>query len=157
MSRQVLRLVGCARQWFDRLAARFGRAPRLTVVRTEEMPERPSPRHLYVVGERGEDWYAALSCPCRCGAVIDLNLVPPGRPCWKLMVHSDGTPTLTPSVWRQVDCGAHFFVRQGRVVWAPSSAREWRARADRDSTEVVGEQHRLRLQFRFKWLCWERR
>jgi hypothetical protein len=124
MIRQVLRLVGRARQWFQTLAVPFGRPSRLTVLRTDELPERPSVRHLYVVGERGEDWYAALVCPCGCGALIDLNLVPPGRPCWKLTVHSDGTPTLGPSVWRQVDCRAHFFVRQGRIVWALSSERD---------------------------------
>ena len=124
MIRQVLRLVGRARQWIQTLAARFDGPSRLTVVRAGEVPERLSPRHLYVVGERGEDWYAALACPCGCGAVIELNLVPPGRPCWKLIAHSDGTPTLTPSVWRQVDCRAHFFVRQGRIVWTSSSSTD---------------------------------
>ena len=68
---------------------------------TEELPERLSPSHIYIVGERGEDWFAAMSCPCGCGATIDLNLVPPGRPCWTLTIHPDGSPTLSPSVWRR--------------------------------------------------------
>lgn len=114
----VLRLVGRARQWLQTLSARLRRPSRLTVVRTSEMPERPSARHLYVVGEDGEDWYAAMLCPCACGATIDLNLVTPGRPYWTLTEHSDGTPTLAPSVWRQVDCRTHFFVKRGRIVWA---------------------------------------
>jgi hypothetical protein len=103
------------------LATRCDRTPPLLLIRTEGLPERLSPAHLYVVGERGEDWFAAMSCPCGCGAKIDLNLVPPGRPCWALTVHVDGSPTLSPSVWRRDDCGAHFFVRRGRIVWARES------------------------------------
>lgn len=117
MTGRVRRVVTRARLWLSRLAERFGWQQLLTVVRTDEPPKRLSPRHLYVIGERGEDWYATMLCPCGCDAVIDVNLVPPGRPCWKLTVHDDGTPTLTPSVWRQVDCRAHFFLRQGRIVW----------------------------------------
>lgn len=121
MIRVVSQLFGGVRQWLKRLAARFDRPPRLRLVRTEELPERLSPAHLYVIGESGEDWFVAMSCPCGCGATIDLNLVPPGRPCWTLTVHADGSPTLSPSVWRQVDCRAHFFVRRGQVVWARES------------------------------------
>jgi hypothetical protein len=112
------RLSSGIRQWLKTLAARFDRTPRLQLVRTDELPSRLSPSRLYVVGERGEDWFAAMMCPCGCGATIDLNLVPPGRPCWNLSVHADGSPTLSPSVWRRVDCRAHFFVRNGRIVWA---------------------------------------
>lgn len=107
-----------AGQWLRSLAARFIGPRRLTVSRVDGLPDRLSTRILYVVGERGQDWYAALRCPCECGAVIDLNLVPPGRPLWILTEHRDGTPTLQPSVWRQVECRAHFFVRRGLIVWA---------------------------------------
>ncbi len=125
MIRFASRIVSCVHQRLDALAARFDRTPKLRVVRTDELPERLSPAHLYVVGEQGEDWFAAMKCPCGCGAAIDLNLVPPGRPCWRLTIHADGSPSLSPSVWRQVACGAHFFVRRGRIVWARSTdARE---------------------------------
>lgn len=117
MITQVLRLVGRTRQWLQTLAARFGKPSRLTVVRTDELPERPSSRHLYVVGEQGEDWYAALVCPCGCNEWIDLNLVPPGRPCWTLTTHRNGSPTLSPSVWRGTGCGAHFVIKNGRIHW----------------------------------------
>src|SRR5262249_52280084 len=99
------------------LASRFSEGPRLKIVRSDGLPARLSARQLYVIGERGEDWYAAMLCPCGCGALIDLNLVPPGRPYWNLVEHRDGTPSLSPSVWRQVDCRAHFWVRQGQIVW----------------------------------------
>ena len=121
MIRLVLRLVGRTRQWFQTLAARFGSPSRLTVVRTDELPERPSSRHLYVVGERGEDWYAALVCPCGCKEVIDLNLVPPGRPCWTLTTYRNGSPTLSPSIWRRTGCCAHFWIKEGRIHWVTLS------------------------------------
>src|SRR3954466_2103223 len=105
------------RRWFQALADRWTRRRRLSIIRTDEMPERTSSRHLYVIGERGEDWYAAMVCPCGCGALIDLNLQPPGRPRWRLTTEPDGSPSLAPSIWRQVDCRAHFFVRRGRIVW----------------------------------------
>ena len=118
MIRFVSPLFSVVRRWLKALAVGFDRTPRLRLVRTEDLPERLSPAHLYVIGERGKDWFAAMSCPCGCGATIDLNLVPPGRPCWTLTVHPDGSPTLSPSVWREVDCRAHFFVRRGQIVWA---------------------------------------
>lgn len=57
----------------------------------------------------------------RCDAVIDLNLVPPGRPCWKLVEHPDSTATLAPSVWRRAGCKSHFWIREGRIVWVPNT------------------------------------
>ena len=78
MIRVVSQLFSSAHQWLKALAARLDRSPRLRLVRTEELPERLSPTHLYVVGERGEDWFAAMSCPCGCGVTLDLNLVPAG-------------------------------------------------------------------------------
>jgi hypothetical protein len=117
----VSQFIGSVRQWLSALASCLGRRLSLRVLRTDELPEQLSPHHLYVVGERGEDWFAAMVCPCGCGATIDLNLVPPGRPCWTLTVHGDGSPSLSPSVWRQADCRAHYFVRRGRIVWARST------------------------------------
>src|SRR5258707_6568724 len=93
--------VGGVRRWIESLTSHADRSPRLTVVRTDELPAKPSARHLYLVGERGEDWYAAMRCPYRRGAVIELNLVPPGRPCWRLTTEPDGSPSLSPSVWRE--------------------------------------------------------
>jgi hypothetical protein len=111
------RFLSGVRQRLGSLASRFDRTPRLTVVGTDEMPAKPSARNLYVVGERGEDWYAAMVCPCECGALIELNLIPPGRPSWRLTTDQDGSPSLSPSVWRQIDCRSHFFVRRGRIIW----------------------------------------
>jgi hypothetical protein len=117
MIRFAAKSFGRVRQWLGSLASYIHPTPRLAVIRTDELPERLSAHHLYVVGERGEDWYAAMVCPCGCHALIDLNLVPPGRPCWRLTIDRDGLASLSPSVWRQVGCRAHFFVRRGGIIW----------------------------------------
>jgi hypothetical protein len=118
MTRHLFHFGRSLRRWFGSLAARLGRRRRLTVVRTDELPDTLSHRHLYVIGERGEDWYAAMVCPCGCEDTVELNLIPPGRPHWQLTEHRDRTPTLTPSIWRQVECRSHYWVRRGLVVWA---------------------------------------
>jgi hypothetical protein len=118
MIRFASRIVSGVHQRLDALAARFDRRPKLRVVRTDELPERLSPAHLYVVGERGDDWFAAMRCPCGCGATIDLNLVPPGRPCWRLTIHADGSPSLSPSV-----CGRSLAGRTSSSAVAASSGR----------------------------------
>ena len=117
----VWRLGRDVREWLVSRGFGFNRRQRLTVTRTDQLPEQLSRRHLYVVGERGEDWFAAMACPCGCGALIDLNLLPPGRPCWTLTIHRNGSPTLSPSVWRQTGCRAHFYINEGRLYWVKLS------------------------------------
>jgi hypothetical protein len=121
MIRFACRLWRGAQQWLGSLTSRFDPSPRLTVVRIHEMPARPSQRYLYIVGDRGEDWYAGMVCPCGCGALIELNLVPPGRPCWRVNERLDGRLSMSPSVWRQEGCRSHFWIRGGRIVWVRES------------------------------------
>lgn len=82
-----------------------------------ELPEALDAGRLYVVGENGHQWFAAILCPCGCGATLQLNLQPDARPRWMLKVHWDDTPSLHPSVWRVKDCRSHFFLRRGLVEW----------------------------------------
>ena len=77
-------------------------------------------RTLYVVQEDGFVEQAAMLCPCGCGRVLHMNLIPDERPCWNLTRHADGTATLHPSVWRKKDCGSHFWFQRGRVQWCRS-------------------------------------
>lgn len=72
---------------------------------------------LYVVGDEGHYWLAVLRCPCGCGAEIQLPLSGRNSPRWKFDGNAN-SPTLTPSIWRNVGCKSHFFVRRGRVVWS---------------------------------------
>jgi hypothetical protein len=95
----------------------FGRRHRLRAVQVEELPDSIEAGTLYVVGEGQHLWSVALQCPCRCRAVIQLNLLPDAEPRWALTKHRDGTITLHPSIWRQMGCRSHFFIRKGQIEW----------------------------------------
>ena len=107
------RLAASARNFYDRHLARRYR----TLLVEANLPERLKSRYLYIVQEDGFEEQAAMLCPCGCGRVLHMNLLPDDRPCWKLTRHEDGTPSLHPSVWRKKDCGSHFWLREGRVIW----------------------------------------
>ena len=72
---------------------------------------------LYVLKEDGTPWQAAMICPCGCGATLEMNLLPDERPMWRYDVSAKGFPSLKPSVWRQVGCRSHFFLRSGQIIW----------------------------------------
>ena len=91
--------------------------PYRTLVVEEFLPKTLNRRTLYVVQEDGFEEQAAMLCPCGCGRVLQMNLIPDERPCWRLARHEDGTASLQPSVWRRKECGAHFWFRRGRVYW----------------------------------------
>ena len=91
--------------------------PYQTVVIEEALPEVLGRRILYVVQDDGYREQTAMMCPCGCGRVLHMNLLPDERPCWRLTEHGDGTASLHPSVWRKKDCGSHFWFRRGRIEW----------------------------------------
>lgn len=85
-------------------------------IHIEELPERLQESRLYVIGT-DKPWCAALLCPCGCGDVIQLSLLPTDSPSWKISYDRVGLPTLSPSVWRTRGCRSHFFLRRGLIVW----------------------------------------
>lgn len=97
----------------------FGRGPRphRTVV-LAELPKQLRAGDVYLIGENGHFWSVALLCPCRCGELIQLNLIIGTRPLWtfELEAKSQGI-TLRPSVWRTEGCRSHFYLRRGLVEW----------------------------------------
>ena len=91
-------------------------------VMVEELPEQFRDNEIYLIGENEHFWCVAMLCPCRCGAVIQLNLVDGTRPRWTFELDSNTQViTLYPSVWRTVGCRSHFNVRLGRVQWATTN------------------------------------
>lgn len=109
----LLRQLRAVRNWlYDRLVP-----PYQTATVEESLPATLRRRTLYVVQEDGFVEHAAMFCPCGCKRILQMNLLPDERPCWQLTRHADGTATLAPSVWRQKDCGSHFWFRHGRVKW----------------------------------------
>ena len=96
----------------------FRRTPRpLKTAVVEDLPEKPLPSTVYLVGEGEYLWSVAFVCPCGCGELVQLNLLPDARPRWSAERHPDGTVSVSPSVWRVAGCRSHFFLRRGRVEW----------------------------------------
>ncbi|WP_417474275.1 DUF6527 family protein [Luteimonas mephitis] len=90
--------------------------PRFRIIEVEDdFPGLMQSRTLYVLSEDGDTWAAAMVCPCGCQAILHLNLLEDQRPCWHLK--REGGGSLSPSIWRRDNCGAHFWFRGGRVYW----------------------------------------
>lgn len=93
-------------------------SPRKVIEINDELPLSKLPsRNLVLLREGGEAWSVLMRCPCGCGKPVELPLINEARPRWSLRVDKEGLPTLTPSIWRQEGCRAHYFVRSGKVVW----------------------------------------
>lgn len=89
----------------------------LETVFVDELPDALKGDCVYLIGENGFLWSAALLCPCGCWSVTQLNLLPDAKPCWRVEEHEDDTITLAPSVWSRKGCGSHYFVRRGFIKW----------------------------------------
>ncbi|MHB1401825.1 MAG: DUF6527 family protein [Thiobacillus sp.] len=68
-----------------------------------------------VRGDRGYKWML-FTCPCGCQQQIALNMMQSHAPRWRVDVRSRNLFTVHPSV-DSTTCGAHFWLRDGRVTW----------------------------------------
>ena len=84
------------------------------------VPDSLEPMRFYLVGDPDEPWQAALQCPCGCGDILQLSLLEHDYPSWRVRLDGVGRVWLWPSVARGDRCGAHFFIRAGRVTWCAS-------------------------------------
>ncbi len=89
----------------------------LKTIYVTELPDELKKGYVYLIGENGFLWIAALLCPCGCQAVIQLNLLPDAKPYWRVDEHADCTISLAPSIWSRKGCGSHYFVRRGFINW----------------------------------------
>lgn len=83
----------------------------------EDEPDEPVDDIVYVVG-RSIPLYAAMRCPCGCGETLRMNLRSEAKPSWRWYIGEAGAATLSPSVWKRDGCRSHFFIRDGRIIWA---------------------------------------
>lgn len=107
-------------QW---IAAWYGPKPRgyvLSFVEGDELPDVIPRQTVLVACEDGELWSAGLSCPCGCGRKIEVMLLPAVEPRWDLSVGTNGSPSLSPSVWANDGCRSHFWLRDGEIRWCKS-------------------------------------
>ncbi len=120
--RSVYDVVALPARWLENR-----KKPRIIFYRFEhvdEFPDSLNPHKLYLAGENGYFWAAAMLCPCGCGDVIELNLLKKARPCWSVNEHPDGLVSLMPSVWRREGCHSHFFLRRGQIEWCRDYATQ---------------------------------
>ena len=107
------------RTFWTWLGSWFRRKPeRYQVVHCGDIPDDAAPGTIYLLGEGAYLWFAAFLCPCGCKELVQLSLLEDSRPRWRIEEHADGTASLHPSIWRQRGCRSHFFLKQGRIVWA---------------------------------------
>lgn len=64
----------------------------------------------------GREKWLLMQCPCGCGQQIALNLMHSHSPQWKVSVQSAKRFSIYPSV-DSTSCGAHFWLRDGQVIW----------------------------------------
>lgn len=110
--------------WIRRLYSWVrGQEPPLRTLIVEELPDNPMAGIVYLLGVSQKPWSTAFLCPCGCGALVELNLLPEARPSWQVKPYWDGTVSLHPSVNRLIGCRSHFWIKQGLVKWASSRLR----------------------------------
>lgn len=108
--------------WVEWLGARrVLQRPHFLACQVPEAPEMLAPGMLYHEVRDGHPKWAHLACP-RCGEHIQLQTAQ-ARQRWTLRIDWLNRPTVSPSIWETQSCGAHFFVRNGQLVWTPHDRR----------------------------------
>lgn len=84
-----------------------------------EIPSELKENTLYVEGDikKMDYLYASFKCPCGCGDELLLNLIEDVKPCWQVVLSEDNNFSITPSVWREVNCKSHFWLRNSKIIW----------------------------------------
>ncbi len=93
--------------------------PRRKVLTREgdTLPSAMPKQDLILLQDEGENWSVGFRCPCGCGDVIELLLLPDVKPRWDIKIDFRNRPTLSPSVWKTTGCRSHFWVRSGKILW----------------------------------------
>lgn len=71
---------------------------------------------LVLMSNNNTPKWLRFDCPCRCGAIVALNLMAKHSPRWSITHESDGTLTVSPSIDAK-SCGSHYWIRRSRVEW----------------------------------------
>lgn len=111
-------MIAWLRSAYERLAAWWRGDLKVLRGEGDTLPAHIHRQHLVHMVDAGESWSVGFNCPCGCGDVIELLLLRTIDPHWTLSIDSLGRPTLHPSVWKSTGCKSHFWVKNGRVVWA---------------------------------------
>jgi hypothetical protein len=80
-----------------------------------------------------------LLCPCGCGEIISVNLMPETGKAWRIALEPGRGLSLWPSVWLSSGCRSHFILRRNRArllfgempKMSPAELEKWWNQADR--------------------------
>lgn len=83
-----------------------------------DTPDKLDYRIIYIIENEGYCWKAVMICPCGCKKILHMNLIKDYHPSWKFEINKKKIITLHPSINRMVGCRSHFFIREGKIIWA---------------------------------------
>lgn len=103
-------------RWFLNLLGK----PQYSVRFIQDIPSSDEIQNnrIYLVGNDNCYWCGVLKCPCGCGESIHLNLIEKNQPSWKTTLSNHNRVSVSPSIWKKSGCKSHFFIREGKVIWA---------------------------------------
>jgi hypothetical protein len=113
-------------KWLAVVRDRFARGRKVFVQVGDALPANMPKEDLILLKDDGEEWSVGFYCPCGCGDVIELLLLPDVAPRWDIRIDPRGRPSLTPSVWRTTGCRSHFWLRDGHVIWVNTPSTYYR-------------------------------
>jgi hypothetical protein len=104
--------------WWDRLALVPWRIV-ADVESADEIPDKLPRRGAVLVSAGKRNKWIAFDCPCQLGHRIMLNLDSARYPYWQIRRGKKDRLTISPSVSsRESDRCCHYFIREGKVIWA---------------------------------------
>lgn len=79
------------------------------------LPAQVPVHDVYLVTAQGAPQWLGFTCPCKCSRRLLLPLARSRSPHWTVTIEN-GLLSVWPSV-DAVQCGAHFFIRDGSIDW----------------------------------------
>lgn len=86
-----------------------------TIESMANAPRSLAPARAALVGPTGAAKWLLFGCPCGCGSMLTLNLMPRATPHWRVSLRRERL-SVTPSLDAPA-CGSHFWITDGRIVW----------------------------------------
>lgn len=84
----------------------------------EDVPNVLKSKTIYIIGVENNPWQLIMECPCGCKNTLHMNLMKEESPVWSYVIENKKMITIHPSINRIVGCKSHFFIRNGKLVWA---------------------------------------
>ena len=88
----------------------------------DDVPSHIRARRAFLVATVRRNKWLVFDCPCRTGHRVILNLDESRDPFWTLRLTRTQRISLSPSIdYKGSRRSCHYFLSNGRVVWAPPS------------------------------------